>query len=252
MRIDDFIVLGRTVPEESAKYGRRVCMAGVSETLGGLVRVYPLTTDNPLRARHQASLSLVANPQDSRPESFRLTDAVSGIHAVSSVPSWTSAVRAHYAAESAVPSIAFLNAHKRSLGIVPIQGTPTLVLKQRDVCYHPEQLSLFDEFAADLRIAKFLTGQDFPAIPYLEFRDMSGWHCLQVREWGCFEYLRKHDFHGEGLAGAMGLHKSTQQWYALVGNMAHRRNIWLVIQVFAAPVVPAALQLSFLARADGQ
>lgn len=235
MRIDDFIVLGRTVPEESAKYGRRVCMAGYSATLGGLSRIYPLTVDNPLRSRHQAALKVMANPRDSRHESYKLQDAVDSIYAVSDAPAWSTAAVCDLAATTYASSIDALNQAKRSLGFIAIQGVPKLVWKERTLIYKPEQLLLFDELANDLRTAGFLAGQDYPRIPYIEFKDGHKWRCLQLREWGCFEYLRKHDFDGGGIEKALGLHQHGDQFYALVGNMAHRRNVWLIIQLFHAP-----------------
>ncbi len=42
MTVEDFVVLGRTVPEDSQKYGKKVCMAGYSPSLSQLLRVYPL------------------------------------------------------------------------------------------------------------------------------------------------------------------------------------------------------------------
>lgn len=234
MRLDDFIVLGRTVPEDSKKYGQRVCMAGYSPTLGSLARIYPLTIDNPLRARHKAVLDVQRNANDSRAESFQLTDASDGIYGVSSAPQWSTQEVCALATRQASPSLAALNSQRRSLGFLAITGTPTLCFKQRAHLSEPGQLSLFDEFASDLHMSRFLTGTDYPAIPYVQFHDGSAWHTLQLREWGCFEYLRKHEFRGAGLHKALGLTHQQDEWYALVGNMSHRRNVWLVIQLFHA------------------
>lgn len=72
-------------------------------------------------------------------------------------------------------------------------------------------------------------------MPYLTFKDAEGEHTLQMREWGTFQYLRKHQFQGESLDKALHLRTPGEQWYALVGNMAHRRNVWLVIQLVHRP-----------------
>lgn len=241
MRIDDFIVLGRTVPEASKHYGRRVCMAGYSPELGTVVRIYPLTIDNPLKARYQAVLEVQRNPQDARRESYKLRDAVSAIHAVSAQPVWTTAMVCDLAVAQHFPSIQAMNAQRVSLGFVAIDGGPHLVWKDRGTLASAGQLELFDEFVQDLQVTKFLLGQDYPRIPYLEFHDSAGWHCLQLREWGCFEYLRKTGFDGQGLAQALSLHQTQHHWYALVGNMAHRRNVWLVIHLWHTPRASFAL-----------
>lgn len=235
MRIDDFIVLGRTVPEASKRYGKRVCMAGYSPELGRLVRVYPLTIDNPLRARHQATLELMRNPDDPREESYKLRDAVSAIYQVSEKALWSTSMVCDLAATGCAPSIQVLNAQRRSLGFVRLQGMPRLVWKERPAVTDTGQLALFDEFVEDLQVTQFLVGNDYPRVPYLAFRDSHGSHCLQLREWGCFEYLRKHGFAGEGLEQALHLGRTDEDYYALVGNMAHRRNVWLVIALTHAP-----------------
>ena len=60
MHVEDLIVLGRTVPEESRKYGQKVCMAGYSAENNQFLRVYPLLVpvggdadSNGFRARHR-------------------------------------------------------------------------------------------------------------------------------------------------------------------------------------------------------
>ena len=49
-------------------------------------------------------------------------------------------------------------------------------------------------------------------MPYLTFHDGAGEHTLQMREWGTFEYLRKHEFKGEGLDKALHLRTPGEQW----------------------------------------
>ena len=51
MRIDDLIVFGRTAPEESKKYGQSVCMAGYSQELRQLMRLYPMSIRSNIKAR---------------------------------------------------------------------------------------------------------------------------------------------------------------------------------------------------------
>jgi hypothetical protein len=231
MRLDDFIVLGRTVPEASQRYGTRVCMVGYSEELGKALRVYPLLIDAPLKSRHQATLELTRNSDDNRRESYKLRDAVTSVYGVSSQAYWSTEQVCDLADKMHYASIAELNRQKASLGFVALLGTPHLELKSREATAPPAQLALFDEFVQDLRTTQFWGGRDYPQVPYVTFQDAEGIHALQLREWGTFEYLRKHQFLGDGLDKALHLHASGEQWYALVGNMAHRRNVWLVIQL---------------------
>lgn len=235
MRLDDFIVLGRTVPEASQHYGTRVCMAGYSEELGKVIRVYPLLIDTPLKSRYQATLEVTRNSEDNRRESYKLRDAVMSIYGVSSQAYWTTGQVCDLADKMHYASIADLNHQRLSLGFVALVGAPTLTFKGREDSPHGPQLDLFDEFVRDLRTTNFWAGRNYPQVPYLTFQDAAGQHTLQLREWGTFEYLRKHQFIGEGLDTALHLRTPGEQWYALVGNMAHRRNVWLVIQLVHRP-----------------
>src|SRR5262245_23400467 len=81
MHLEDFTVLGRTVPEESQKYGKRVCMAGFSRLNNQFVRIYPLLVPvgdnigtNGFRARYSYAVSLRRNENDNRTESWRVED----------------------------------------------------------------------------------------------------------------------------------------------------------------------------------
>jgi hypothetical protein len=235
MRISDFIVLGRTVPEESHKYGLRVCLVGHSELAGGLVRIYPLLVDAPLRSRHGAVLDVTRNPHDSRPESFRLREAVDGIVHITETPLMSAGEVTALAERLHTPSIAALNRRKLSLGFVAVRGTPLLEWRTRETCTDPRQLAFFESFMQDLTFANFLTGKDYARVPYLRFQDAEGAHALQIREWGCFEYLRKCDGTVTDLHERLRLHTMDREWFVLVGNMTNHRNVWLVIQVFSRP-----------------
>ena len=131
MRLDDAIVLGRTVPEASQHYGTRVCMVAYSEELGRLLRVYPLLIDTPLRSRYQATLELMRNSDDNRQESYKLRDAVMSIYGVSGQPVWSTGQVCDLADTIHYPSIAELNRQKRSLGFITLRGTPVLTFKSR-------------------------------------------------------------------------------------------------------------------------
>ena len=238
MQIDDLVVLGRTVPEESHHYGLRVCLAGHSPTLGGLVRVYPVLIDAPFTSRHRVALMLGRNPKDSRQESYKLLDAVSSVLAVSATEVLSTGAVAALAERDHAPSIAALNRQKRSLGFVAVHGTPQLEWRTRDACTDPRQLAFFESFTNDLTIAQFLTGKEYARVPYLTFHDQEGHHSLQLREWGCFEYLRKCDGTVNDLHERLGLTTTDREWFVLVGNMTSHRTVWLIIQLFSRQKLP--------------
>jgi hypothetical protein len=68
----------------------------------------------------------------------------------------------------------------------------------------------------------------FPYMPRLEFRDQDGFHRLMLRDWGCFEFLRKYPERREELSEALHLGPRSS---LMVGNMNNKRNAWLIISV---------------------
>ena len=99
-------------------------------------------------------------------------------------------------------------------------------------------MAFFESFRNDLTIAQFLTGKEYARVPYLTFHDQEGLHTLQLREWGCFEYLRKCDGTVDDLHERLHLTTTDREWFVLVGNMTSHRNVWLVIQLFSRQKLP--------------
>lgn len=228
MRIDDFCCLGRTVPEESRKYGLKVCMAGYSEELRSMVRVYPLPIQNPIHQRDVCSLELERNTQDSRVESWRLVRerddegivSVRGRRPANQVKAWLDL--------NAAPSIALLNERRLSLGVIKPSSLRGYFRDRLtgDVA-DPDQKGLFD----DLDEA-FGKGQ-IQRAPYVRFSDEAGAHDLQLREWGCYEWLRKEPDKGGQLWDNLRMTGTDRDFYLVVGNMCNRRTAWLVISVYS-------------------
>lgn len=226
MRCDDFICLGRTVPEESRKYGVRVCCAGYSDELKSLLRVYPLPVRNILRARHEYRLDLRRNDQDSRSESWRLLEggAVKATGLSAGIAEITQSLR-----RLAVPSIRYLNQERMSLGVLVLENMQGEFRQRSSMrCATSEQKLLFDELEQDAA-ASFVGAQQMDLMPYLTFADADGMHTLQIREWGCYEWLRKFRSDAAQLWENLRLE---QPQLAVVGNMANHKNVWLIIKTF--------------------
>ena len=226
MRCDDFVCLGRTVPEESRKYGVRVCCAGYSEELKSLMRVYPLPVRNIMRSRNEYRVDLRRNEQDSRSESWRLLEGgcLEATGACAGVADITRTLR-----DMAVPSIRYLNQERMSLGVLlldEIQGE----FRQRSSmrCATSDQRLLFDELERDVAAA-FIGAEQVDLMPYLTFADADGMHTLQIREWGCYEWLRNSRSKASQLWDNLRLERPQ---LVVVGNMANHRNVWLVIKTF--------------------
>jgi hypothetical protein len=228
MIIDDFVCLGRTVPEESSTYGHRVCMAGYSDSMRSLVRVYPLHVQNPLRQRYVSVLSVERNPRDCRMESWKLRDIDRGILKATDnqipMPTVRKWLRSYLA-----DSIEELNKSRSSLAVLEARGDVRPYFQRRPDVKDPDQLELFKFADADPR--PFGAGA-LDIAPRLEFLDQAGnWHDLQIREWGAYEWVRKHRENAAQLWDNYRL-RDGRPTLLLVGNMNNHRNAWLIINVF--------------------
>ena len=246
MRVEDFVVLGRTVPEDSRKYGQKVCMAGYSAENNQFLRVYPLLVpigsnadSNGFRARHKYCLELQRNPKDSRTESWRVADE----NAPTSTP-WHQAIETKKLAvldwlkKRTVPTIRTLNECKMSIGVMRVSaGEWSGVMLPRGSQEEKDSVqSLFD----DLDDQAHYTGQErliskVKHAPYIHFSDAEGKHKFQIREWGAYMLLAKDEYADkpEALWGASG-YRATKDLYLVIGNMMNHRKNWLVIKTFEA------------------
>ena len=221
MIVEDFVVLGRTVPEESKKYGHRVCMAGYSPELRKLLRVYPLPVQNPLKQRQIHTFALERNHNDSRWESWKLS---SRIPLRESTKAATTTTVQDFLQPLEADSIDQLNSDRQSLGVLRVSDLRG-VFQERKGVKDELQLELFK--STDVAFG----ANAISVAPYLVFDDAGKGRSLQLREWGCYEYLRRFPGNRPGLWRNLQLHKD-RDYLLLVGNMCNRRNIWLVINVF--------------------
>lgn len=227
--LDDFIMLGTTVPEPNKSDDRVfVCSAGYSPELRRLVRIYPLARFGVPHRWHQYRVPLERNPKDSRAESFQVRgDRTQGAHErinrrfeeVGKVkPAVLKDALEKYAT---VGSIAEADDQRLSLAILK----PTfhgITFDMNLASPDSPQLALFD----DPNKAPTSGSKRFPFNPRIAFTDDKGDHNLQLRDWGCYEWMRKYPDRHRELDVHLGEGSSL-----LVGNMNHQRNAWLVISV---------------------
>lgn len=245
--VNDFVVLGRTVPEESRKYGRRVCMAGYSKECNQFVRVYPLLVPaganwnaNGFRARHQYEMSLRRNPNDSRAESWRVADE----HAPTATP-WCAAPEVKKAdvvgwlSRHVVENLWHLNQCRMSLGVLHLEaGEWDGQLVPRDEANADRDTpGLFDALDDD---PEEVNARVISHAPYIRFWDGHSDHRLQVREWGAYRLLSDPKYAADPAAlwSAPG-YRHDRSLLAVMGNMCNRRNNWLIIKTFEIDPQPA-------------
>lgn len=236
---DDFVMLGKTVPEERADGRKFVCSAGYQRDLG-LIRIYPLSREAAPRRWTESSVLLERNPQDSRKESWRLAvDRSPEAHATANTRAFretgdvsTSRRTLLIPERWFVDSVAQANSERRSLALLrprsaEVMWTVPDTTKQVDV----DQMELISMVRPDGKPDR---------IPRLQFRDESGDHALQLRDWGVYEFIRKRglDYAGQHVASALHL---TEASTLLIGNLNAHRTTWLVIGVLNLGAAQPAL-----------
>lgn len=216
MIIDDFIMLGRTVPEPSKRHGVVVCSAGYSKELKSFMRIYPLSPFEKIKRWSVCRIELKRNPQDSRHESWRIKEDT----CPTIVGHANKDDEINYLLTQQSPSVQSLNENRHSLGIIKPNGSLTPRF-DRLQCGEEYQVNLFPEINSTENRR-----------PRLSFYDQGGKHDLQLRDWGCAEFLRKQsDEDHHKLWSALKLNNPSYEHILFVGNHAQHRNSWLVISL---------------------
>lgn len=250
MLLDDFVMLGTTVPEPNHDGRVFVCSAGVSREFGALVRVYPLARGGVPRRWDVFRVPLERNPQDSRRESFKIRADRSpaehaGINAAfERLGTLAENERAARLAPYFVSGIAEANhrSNRASLALIRPRdpGRVELFFRPNEAEIPTPQLHLFED-----RPTPVLGSKRFPFAPYLHFTDEGGEHNLQLRDWGTYELMRKHlddpAYYKTHLPSALHLGPTSS---LLVGNMRDRRTAWLVIAVLNRVAGSGQLELA--------
>lgn len=241
------VILGKTRPEERRRDGRTfVCSAGWHPD-HGLIRVYPLAMRGAPADWSICDVALERNPQDSRRESWRIAGNRAGAEhdRINMAFSVTGQVpkrdRSAMLEGLRTTSIAEANDRRLSLALIsPSRARIEWTAPDRRDPVDMAQLALFE--------AEVGGGRTLDRIPRLVFMDSGGEHHLQLREWGLFELIRHRgiDYAAEHAAAAIHLGPTST---LLVGNMANRRTVWLVIKVLNLGSVQLPLDAETVERA---
>lgn len=230
MILEDFVMLGTTVPEPNRDGRVFVCSAGISREFGRLVRIYPLARRNIPRRWHRYRVPLEINPKDNREGSFKIKgNREQGAHERINERFEPAGVvdkhdRADLLAPYRIGSIREANEKRLSLAIIEPEAVE-LFFEFNPSSPESPQLPLFSE-PIDKKMA--VGAKRFPFIPRLRFEDEAGEHRLMLRDWGCYELMRKMPERREEMAEFLHLSPSSSLF---VGNLNHRRTSWLVISV---------------------
>lgn len=236
LTIDDFVMLGTTVPEPKSDGRIFVCSAGYSETLRSLVRVYPLARFGAPPRWSVSTVKLERNPQDSRIESFKLAGdrtpenhkSINSLFRIDGMA--PKAGRAEMLRRCTVGSIPEANERRLSLAVIHARNME-LEFEHNPGSPDSPQLALFPLDGEEPQGAR-----RFPFIPRLHFDDDQRHNRLMLRDWGVYELMRKNNNlaliteaeRRKYVGGALHLDPSCS---LLVGNLNNQRNAWLVISV---------------------
>lgn len=236
MILEDFVMLGTTVPEPNSDDRVFVCSAGVSAEYRKLIRIYPLSRINIPHRWGKYRVRVERNPKDHREESFKIAgDRSPGAHERinKEFEVVTDKIKPQEKPELlskfVIGSIKEANAKRMSLAIIHPESFELHYDTNPEAADAP-QMSLFD-----LGQAQPTAGaRRFPFMPRLRFHDECGWNNLMLRDWGCFERMRKAP---DRIAAPDGRKYMTDALHLdadsslLIGNMNNQRNAWLIISV---------------------
>lgn len=222
MILEDVIMLARTVPEPSKKYGVRVCSVAYSPELKSLIRIYPLLPGESMKQRHKFRIELERNPFDSRIESFKkISHTATGEQA-------TKDDIKDILDQLLVQDVTLLNDARLSLGALKASSKTYFVNMKSKAFVDPSQLCLFGK--PDLASHVFKTGQDYAHIPYITIPMLSKQKTFQLREWGIYRLLEKHNGNISDTY-LRGIFKDDDA-YLIVGNLNGCRTVWIVCSYY--------------------
>lgn len=234
--MDNLLVLGNAVPDIISDNRITVCTAGFSKP-HGLVRIYPVPPVSDMKRWNIISVPLERNPQDSRPESWKIQGSKGEWDKLSQKIELRGEVASRdekfgilsgLQERFGVGCVEDLNDDRASLGIVKPVAFECSFEKRSD--HEPEAQSTLDG------AKPFLTIKNYPLRPVMTYRcpacRTKAPHRQQIMEWGVFEWMRKHPDEPEKVFENLHIGEEGYDTSLLVGNMALHRNSFMVISIF--------------------
>jgi hypothetical protein len=236
MILDDFVMLGKTVPEANSDGREFVCTAGFSMELGLPVRIYPMARAHCPKRWSVCRVPVERNPKDTRAESWKIKgDRSPAEHwRINNVVRVVQNRLIHSEEKKivdalSVASIKEANMRRLSLCIIKPREIPTLTFEAGESAQMAPTPDLFDYLPA------LPVKQRFSHHPRLSFYDEDGEHNLMLRDWGCYELMRKRPDKTSVSYLEEAINLSTAP-PLFCGNLNRFRNSWLVISVFSGTV----------------
>jgi hypothetical protein len=266
IRLDDFIMLGKTVARRDSKGRVTVCSLGYSQSIRdkfgwGLIRIYPLSHVNAPKDLRRYSVMLEPNPTDNRHESWRLAANPSPDHherinnlfldlGPANLENLRNEINEHM-----VSGISSANEAKRSAAFVRPKAhrlyTRPVTEAQLD-----QQGLLFG--SREQSNDPYKSGA-IPIEARIKFDDDEGRHNdLSYSEWGASELIRKGYDSVDQIEKATHLNLPSRIF--LIGNHWRNRTAWVVVKSFGLSDqlvltggdVPQGVRMFVIDRDNGQ
>lgn len=231
---EDLIVLGNAVPDEISDSRKTVCTVAYSKEYG-LIRIYPVPPDSPMKRWHVVSIPLERNPKDNRVESWKIQGSKQEWDTLSqkitlkrklSRDEWVTLL-GKLKAENSYGCIEEINERKLSLGIIIPQILDKSIEKRKEQDKSIQTTMINQDL--------FMTIKNYPVRPKIKYRCpkcQKDSHNQGVIEWGVYEFLRCFPDDMEQVWDNLRIGDSEYDQSFLVGNMNLHRNSFMIISIF--------------------
>lgn len=213
MILEDFVMLGKTVPERDRQGRTTVCSAGWSPELRQLVRVYPLAKSGAPADFSVSSVKLERNGRDIRAESW----AIGGDRGVSVHENINSRFDVKY----------ILNDTDSLLSTIPrVESIREANSKKLSLAFiKPEHVKFSLERSKNYFRGKEVGSKAYKWVPRLKFKTGDSSHNIKILNQSAYATLNKDSKVGYN-------YKLPKNPILLIGNMFAYRNNWLVISAW--------------------
>lgn len=233
--LEDIVVIGNAEPDELSDGRKSVCTVGYHPKYG-LLRIYPVPPNAPMRRWNIVTIPLERNSQDNRSESWKiqgskekqLADRIIQTGRIEDKKEQMKLL-AELKSKYSFGCVEDMNDKQLSLGFVkPVDSISTRFVERKE---HDTtiQRSLYEN-------EPFLTLKNFQVQPRMTYRcskcRIKDPHDQQILEWGVYEGIRKKPDEKDKILE--GLRVRDPQWDIdlLVGNQNKYRRSFMVISVF--------------------
>ncbi|MDI1494715.1 MAG: hypothetical protein K8823_21 [Cenarchaeum symbiont of Oopsacas minuta] len=233
---EDIIVLGNAVPDEISDNRKTVCTVAFSKEYG-MIRIYPVPPNAPMKRWNIISIPLERNSRDNRKESWKIQGSKAEWNTLSnkikvkrklSRKEWIDLIN-HLKENYSYDCIEDMNDQKLSLGII----IPKIIDKKFEERKNVDSTVQSTLVNDDL----FMTIQNYGVRPVILYscpkcRTKKQHHKQGVLEWGMYEWLRCNYNDKEQLWKNLHIDESGYDQTFLVGNMNLHRSRFMIISIF--------------------